>query len=117
MVDFATSGAATHKAGVSMSTAIPELAWAEWASFAQATVQAEARENYIDTYATLDADVKTVVADAATSIMAAQAVKFDMSGYTSRGEAQDIINVELDNAQKQMRRLKDKKVGKTFLGN
>lgn len=115
MADFASSGAATHKAGKNMSADIPETAWCEWTSGAQAIVQAAARENYTDAYATMDEHTKYLVADAAHCLMAIEAIKYDMSGYTSRGEAQDMINVLHDSATKSLGKLKDKKIGDSFL--
>ena len=115
MTDFVSSGAATHKAGFYMSSAIPELAWQEWASNAMAYVQVEAREDYQTDFATMPQITKAYIQDAGNSLMAIEAIKYDMSSYPSRGEAQDLINVLADKINKIIAKLKDKKVGDTFI--
>lgn len=110
MVHLATSGAAIIKAGANMSTAIPTEGWVNWASSATAVINAESRRNWSNNYATLDDDTKHVLSDTASDLMAIKAIAFDMSGYTSRGEAVDMINILRDNANRNIKLLEEDKV-------
>lgn len=51
------------------------------------------RFNFSDAYATLNDDVKHLVKEATTNLMAIYVIQWDMSGFTTRIEAEDMINV------------------------
>jgi len=51
------------------------------------------RTNYSDSYASLNADVKRILSEAASNLVAIYGISYDMSGYTSRIEAEDMINI------------------------
>lgn len=64
---------------------------------AENTVNIAAKFNFSDVWAaTLNVDVKYLITDIVASIVAIQAISYDMSGYTSRIEAEDMINVLRD---------------------
>jgi len=99
MVNLTTSGAAVVKAGANVSTSIPEgEGWVRWASQATAIINVESRRNWSDSYDTLNSDVKWILNDIASDLVAIRAINYDMSGYTSRGEAESMINILRDNA-------------------
>ncbi len=54
------------------------------------------RYNWADAVPT-NADVKALLSDACSSFVAIEAISYDMSGYDSRGEAEDMINILRDN--------------------
>ena len=81
--------------------------WVKWISGAEAFVNVMTRKNWSDEYATLSDDVKHILDDCTSSLVAIQAISYDMSGYTSRGEAESMINVQRDNALRQMSLLRD----------
>ena len=112
----ATSGACAYKAGANVSGSIPEAAWVTWISGAEAIINSETKYNWSDAYAALDADVKYILDDAVTSIVAINAINYDMSGYTSRSEAQTMIDVNNDRANKSINELKDIKVRDFVVG-
>ena len=65
---------------------------------AESTCNSIARFNFSDVAATLNADVKGLLSDICSSLVAIEAICYDMSGYTSRVEAEDMINVLRDGA-------------------
>ena len=67
------------------------------------------RYNWIDNYATLNADVQKVLDDACSNIAAIYAISYDMSNYTSRSEAESMINVLWARAKQDMKLLEDQK--------
>lgn len=83
---------------------------------AESTVNVLCRHNYSDTYATLNADVKGILSDIVSSLVAIEAIAYDMSGYTSRIEAEDMINVLRDGALRGLSILRDKK-NQTFVND
>jgi len=105
MGNIIVSGAAVYKAGANVSTTIPEGAWIEWISGAESFVNAETRYNWSDAYATLNEDVKYIVANTVSSLVAISAINYDMSGYTSRVEAQVMLDVNNDIANRGIKTL------------
>jgi hypothetical protein len=77
---------------------------------AESMVNCIARVNYSDTYSSLNADVKGLLNDIVSSFVAIQAISYDMSGYTSRIEAEDMINVLRDGMLRGLSILRDQKV-------
>ena len=77
---------------------------------AESYVNSQCRFNFSDVYSTLNDDTKGVLCQAATDLAGIYAVAYDMSGYSSRIEAEDVINVLRDRALSSISLLKDKKV-------
>lgn len=97
MVNFSASGAASDKAGAEVSLDIPEAAWTRWASGAAASINTATRYNWSDNFATLNTDVKWILEDVSSSMVAMNAINYDMSGYTSRYEAETMLDVQNEN--------------------
>jgi len=77
---------------------------------AESTVNVLCRYNFSDAVTTgLNADVKGILGDVVSSLVAIEAICYDMSGYTSRTEAEDMINVLRDGALRGLSILRDKK--------
>ena len=68
----------------------------------------------LDATATMHASVRGILVDTAACLAAIEGIAWDMSGYTSRIEAEDMINVLRDIALRNMSILRDKKV-QTFI--
>jgi len=111
MGTYATSGACLIKAGINVSSELTSGAgvsfgnpdvntsdevWDMWIAQAEAFINVATRKNWTDDYGTLDGDVKYVLEQAATDLCGIFAITFDMSGYTSRGEAESMINILRD---------------------
>ena len=76
---------------------------------AESSVNVLTRYNWSDAYAGLNADVKGLLSDVVSSLVAIEAISYDMSGYTSRIEAEDMINILRDGALRGLSILRDKK--------
>jgi len=109
MGNISTSGAATHKAGDGMSTSIPKAAWDEWLSGAEAFVNVETRYNWSDNFATLNSDVKHIVSDTVASLVAMNAISYDMSGYSSRTEAETMLDFLRDTTNRNIKTIEEQK--------
>ena len=76
---------------------------------AESTINAMTRYNFSDNYATLNVDVKGILSDIVSSLVAMEAIAYDMSGYTSLSEAESMITVLRDGALRGLSILRDKK--------
>ena len=81
---------------------------------AESVINCITRRNWSDDSAGLNIDVKQILSDFCSSFAAIEAVAYDMSGYTSRIEAEDIINVQRDSMLRNMQILRDKQM-ETFI--
>lgn len=104
-----TDQAIRAKAGANVSTAITDSQYDDWVLHAENYVNILARENYSDSFSGLNVDVKYFLGDIVSSMVAIQAIMYDMSGYTSRTEAEDMINVLRDGLLRNLSLLRDKK--------
>ena len=75
----------------------------------ESSINCIARHNYSDTVAALNADVKGILALACASGVALQFISYNMGGYTSRVEAEDMLNIAYAFFLKCCRLLKDQK--------
>ena len=107
MGNFIVSGAAVAKAGANVSSDITDAQWTTWISGAENFINVHSRYNWSDDYSTLNDDVKNVLADVASSLVAINAITYDMSGYTSRSEAQTMLDVNKDIANQGLKELDD----------
>ena len=80
-----------------------------WISDAESLINCVTRYNWSDAYAGLDADVKGLLRQIASDLAAIYCITYDMSGFTSRVEAEDMINVLRDAALRGLALLRDKK--------
>lgn len=75
----------------------------------ESLVNVMTRFNWSDAYAGLNADVKDILKEITSSLCAINVIIWDMSGFTSRTEAEDMINVLRDAALRDLAILRDKK--------
>jgi hypothetical protein len=106
---FCNSGAVILKSGSNVSTALTDTHYTQLINQAEAAICCATRVNYIDTYATLNTDFKTILEDAASSHAALSAIGYDMKNYT-RTEAQTLLDVNYTRYNDALELLKDKKV-------
>lgn len=113
MVDtgiFATTAEVQRKTGANASsTSNAEAYINQFMTEAESLINATTRRNWSDDYANLDVDVKGLLKLAASNIAAIYVIQFDMSGFTSRAEAEDMIDVLRDGALQALSLLRDKK--------
>ena len=114
------SGAAMIKAGKGIndyfSGANAETYLDPLINQAEGVVCGTCRYNFIDNYATLNTDVKHILEEVTSNLAAIYAIQYDFSGYTSRIEAEDMINILRDAALRGLSILRDKKVQDFIIG-
>lgn len=95
-----TSGAAAAKAGVNVNSDVlgDSTILATWSDETEGYINAETRRDWI-TEAPNSA-TSGALADVASSHIANKMVNYDMNGYTSREEAQTILDVNADIARR-----------------
>lgn len=104
-----TQAECTQKMGANVSAGWTEAMTTAAGLQAESTVNSMCRYNFSDNYAALNADVKYLISDIVSSLVAIQAISYDMSGYNSRTEAEDMINVLRDGVLRGLSILRDKK--------
>ena len=63
---------------------------------AESFINVATRYNWSDNYAGLNVDVKGILKEAASNLAAIYIIQYDMSGFTSRIEAEDMVNILRD---------------------
>lgn len=112
---FATTAEVQRKAGDGASaTANVEAYINDFMLQVESEINVFCRYNYSDNYATLNDDVRGILKQIASNLAAIYVIQFDMSGITTRTEAEDRINVLRDGALRGMSILRDKK-SETFI--
>lgn len=110
---MAVSAACLIKAGAGVNAifkgAAADTNWDFLINEAEATVNVLCRFNFNDDYAGLDTDTKLILEDVVARLAAIDAIAYDMSGYTSRIEAEDLVNIHRDGALRGLSILRDKK--------
>lgn len=108
---FASTQQVRYKAGAGANTTAVSTTYSNNFLFqAESFINAATRYNFSDNYSSLNTDTKGVLQDTATNLAAIYSIQYDMSGYNSRIDAEDSINVLRDAALRNITLLKDKKV-------
>ena len=107
---FCTTAQVEQKAGAGASaTSKAEGYTNDYVAQAESLINVACRYNFSDNYSTLNTDVKKILQEVASDLAAIYVISYDMSGYTSRIEAEDMINVLRDAALRGISILRDKK--------
>ena len=108
---FCTNGDVEHKAGANASAVSKAEGYTnDYIMMVESVINATCRYNFSDDYAALNVDVKGILRDVASNLAAIYVIMYDMSGFASRIEAEDMINVLRDAALRGLSILRDKKV-------
>ena len=108
---FCTTAEVERKAGANVSAVSKAEAYTnDYVAQAESLINCICRFNFSDAYSGLNVDVKGLLKEAASNIAAMYAIQYDMSGFTSRIEAEDMINILRDAALRALSLLRDKKV-------
>lgn len=114
---FCTTAEVERKAGAGCSAVSKAEAYVnDYVTQAESTINSMCRYNYSDKYAALNADVKGILKGVASDLAAIYVIQYDMSGFTTRTEAEDMINVLRDSALRGMSILRDKNVQTFVIG-
>ena len=112
---FATLLECQYKAGANASaTASAEAFVNAFCSMAESYINTRTLYNWSDVFATLSADVKAILSDAASSIVGNYIINYDMSGFTSRQEALVMINLNWARVE-ECCKLLEKEANRTFV--
>jgi hypothetical protein len=107
---FCTTAEGARKAGEGANaTAKAELAMNHYVQEAEGYLMLVARNDYRSGYASLNAETKELLREATSNLAGIQAIAYDMSGYTSRTEAELMMNVLKTRADEIVELLKDQK--------
>lgn len=112
---FCTTAEVQRKAGANASaTSTAEAYTNDFVTQAESLINCATRYNWSDDYSSLNTDVKGLLKEAASNLAAIYCIQYDMSGFTSNIEAEDMITVLRDAALRAISILKDMKV-QTFI--
>jgi hypothetical protein len=75
----------------------------------EALINVTCRFNFSTAYSGLDSAVQGILSEVASNLVAIYIITYNMDGYTSRTEAEDIINVLRDGALRGLALLRDRK--------
>jgi hypothetical protein len=114
---FATTAEVQRKAGANASaTSVAEAYVNDYMTQVESFINAFTRYNWSDAYTTLNADVKGILKECASNLAAMYVIDYDMSGFTTRLEAENMINVLWNRAQECLALLKDEEVRRFMVG-
>lgn len=97
------------KEGSGVSASVTDAMHDAWVLQAENQVNVMARYNFSDNYATLNVDVKHLLSDIVSSMVAIYGITYNMAGYTTRIEAEDMVNILRDSMLRGLSILRDKK--------
>ena len=107
---FCTTAEVLRKAGNgASSTAAVEAYTNDFVAQAESEINVATRYNWSDAYSGLNADVKGILKQAASNLAAIYVIQYDMGGYTSRREAESMVNILRDGYLRCLTLLRDKK--------
>ena len=107
---FETTAVVQRKAGANASaTSKAEAYINDFMTQVESFINVLCRYNFSDNYSTLNADVKGILKEIASNLAAIYVIQYDMSGFTSRVEAEDMINILRDASLRGLSVLRDKK--------
>lgn len=94
---LATTAQIQYKAGAGASSTSKAEAYTNiYVAMAEGVINTMTNKNWCDAYGTLNTDVKGILADAASSLAAMYVIQYDMSGFSSKAEAETMLNVLRD---------------------
>lgn len=76
-------------------------------SQAESFINSYCRYNFSDNYSSLNIDKKGILKEVASNLAAIYVIQYDMSGFASRTEAEDMINILRDGALRGLAVLKE----------
>lgn len=107
---FATSDEILVKAGENVdATGSTEARINDLCAQVESFINATTRYNWSDNYSGLNADVKRLLSECESNLVAIYLISFNMNGYTTRVEAEDMVNILKVRANECLQLLKDQK--------
>lgn len=90
------SGSAVLKAGANVSTAFTEANYTELINQAESFIVVATEYDWVTNYGTISTNKKKILEEATSNMTAIYLIEYDMSGYTTRQEAENMINILRD---------------------
>lgn len=84
---------------------------------AEAYINCLCRFNFTDVYSSLNADTKYILTEACSNLAAIYCIQYNMGGYASRVDAEDMINILWARFQQCVDLLKDERTIKFINGS
>lgn len=107
---FGTTVEVGYKCGAGCSSTSKAEAYVNsFMTQAESEINCACRTNYSDTYSTMNVDKKGILKEAATNLAAMYAIQYDLSGFTSRAEAETMLDVLRDGYMRCLKILEDMK--------
>ena len=106
---FATSDEILVKAGENYDTSITEARINALCLQVESFINSATRYNWTDVYSTLNVDVKYLLSEIESNLVAIYIISYNMAEYTTRWEARDMITILRDRANWALKILQDKK--------
>jgi len=108
MATLTVSGAAVIKAGTSVSASVPSASWDTWIEEAEGFLSSLLKFDVVAGWATISGSASApMLSDYCARDAAIQGISYDMSGYTTILEAEDMINVHLYKMNETVQKLKN----------
>lgn len=106
---LSTSEAMLDKAGTNRSIACSGAILARFSDEAEGAICSETAYDWVANYASVSANFKPILSQAVAACSGNEIIKYDMSGYTSRAEAQTMLDVNIDTYKRCIETLKEAK--------
>jgi hypothetical protein len=91
---FCSGSHVLRKAGAhANATAITQDYYNDFISQAESYINVATRYNWSDNFTTANNDIKMILREAASDLAAVYTIQYDMAGYSSRIEAEDMVNI------------------------
>lgn len=114
---FCNNADVKRKAGAGVSSVSSAEAYTnDYITQAESYINAFTRHNFTDTYAALNNDVKFILKEATSNLAAIYAIMYDFTGYPSRIDAENKMQICWLRMKHCLRVLKDQKVI-TYINN
>jgi hypothetical protein len=109
--NFISGVALLYKAGANVNTAISgSIMLSHWCDEAEAEICTLTRKDWVTDYANVKANFKTILGDVVSDLVCMKAIAYDTSGYSTRVEAQTMLDYLRDSSLRKIEALKDDKV-------
>lgn len=107
-----TSGAAIAKAGYGANSTVTasSVVLAKWSDEVEGQICTLTRKDWITSYSSVGTNFRGGLSDAASDGIAMKIIGYDMKGYSSKIEAQTMLDILRDNFMRIVDALKDDKV-------
>ena len=84
----------------------------DWIAQAESFINIVSNNNWTDSYSSLNEDVKRFLSETASNLVAIYGIQYNMFGYSSRIEAENMINLLWAKFQQNIEFLKDDRIPK-----